>query len=110
MALYNMVPAALLAATVTISYALYRRFTAPKPSAPLPPGPKPVPILGNVANLTPKELWLSAEQWAKQYGVFRSQCGAPVLTFSTRSHHIPPCRRPGTRFSEHPRSGARADG
>ncbi|KAF8552662.1 cytochrome P450 [Imleria badia] len=68
MALTNMLPAALLAATVTISYALYRRFTTPKPSAPLPPGPKPVPVLGNVANLTSKELWLSAEQWAKQYG------------------------------------------
>lgn len=37
-------------------------------SSTLPPGPKPVPVLGNVRDLTAKELWLPATQWAKQYG------------------------------------------
>ncbi|KAF9450380.1 cytochrome P450 [Macrolepiota fuliginosa MF-IS2] len=37
-------------------------------AASLPPGPKPVPLLGNVRDLTAKELWLPAHQWAKQYG------------------------------------------
>lgn len=37
-------------------------------TSPLPPGPKPLPILGNIKNLTSKELWLPAHQWAKQFG------------------------------------------
>jgi hypothetical protein len=40
----------------------------PKPPRPLPPGPKPWPLLGNITDLRPKELWLLATHWAKRYG------------------------------------------
>lgn len=39
-----------------------------KPNKALPPGPKPLPIVGNITNLTAQELWLRAPQWAKSYG------------------------------------------
>jgi hypothetical protein len=38
------------------------------PPRPLPPGPKPWPLLGNVTDLRPKELWLLATDWSKRYG------------------------------------------
>jgi hypothetical protein len=53
---------------VTVAYVAYKYFTPASPPAPYPPGPKPVPILGNVFNLTSKELWLEVSKWAKDYG------------------------------------------
>lgn len=33
-----------------------------------PPGPKPVPVLGNILDLTARELWLRVTSWANQFG------------------------------------------
>ncbi|RDB30081.1 hypothetical protein Hypma_013902 [Hypsizygus marmoreus] len=58
-----------VAAGLASVVALYIWFRKPKAStASLPPGPKPVPVLGNIRDLTAKELWLPATEWGKQYG------------------------------------------
>ncbi|KAF8811120.1 cytochrome P450 [Phlegmacium glaucopus] len=55
-----------LASLLTVLFFWFRK---PKVSrASLPPGPKPLPLLGNITDLSLKELWLPAIQWAKQYG------------------------------------------
>ncbi|KAJ6494054.1 cytochrome P450 [Mycena vitilis] len=57
---------ALVAALPAFGFIWYRKSKAQ--ARLLPPGPSPVPILGNVRDLTAKELWLVATQWAKQFG------------------------------------------
>ncbi|KAG1722618.1 cytochrome P450 [Suillus lakei] len=55
---------ALLPLVITaLALLAYSRLTRPHPQ-----GPKPLPIIGNVFDLTPKELWLTAFKWARTYG------------------------------------------
>jgi cytochrome P450 len=49
---------------LAIAFLVYSRLTRP----PIPPGPNPLPIIGNILDLTPKELWLTAFKWARTYG------------------------------------------
>ncbi|KAG6876713.1 hypothetical protein C0993_000918, partial [Termitomyces sp. T159_Od127] len=55
-----------LASLIVTFFIWFRKHKASTVS--LPPGPRPLPLLGNVRDLTTKELWLPAAKWAKQYG------------------------------------------
>ena len=36
--------------------------------APFPPGPKPLPVIGNVLDMPEKEEWEAARKWGEKYG------------------------------------------
>ncbi|KIK01617.1 hypothetical protein K443DRAFT_678273 [Laccaria amethystina LaAM-08-1] len=57
---------AALAGLLVALFIYFRKLKAS--AASLPPGPLRYPLLGNIANLTAKELWLPATRWAKQFG------------------------------------------
>ena len=57
-----------LGCLLVASIIYFRKLKANAGNKHLPPGPKPVPVLGNVRDLQAKELWLPAMNWAKQYG------------------------------------------
>ena len=38
------------------------------PSAALPPGPPPLPVVGNTFQMPKEQPWLKYAEWAKQYG------------------------------------------
>ena len=38
----------------------------------LPPGPKPLPLIGNMHQVPKTHPWLKYTEWAKQYGMIES--------------------------------------
>ncbi|OJA12627.1 hypothetical protein AZE42_04474 [Rhizopogon vesiculosus] len=53
-----------LFALVLLGYRWHTR----TPRSHFPPGPKPLPIIGNIFDLTTTELWLTAFKWTRTYG------------------------------------------
>lgn len=47
--------------------------------APLPPGPKPLPLLGNALQLKEKYMWKLAVDWYKEYGTCNRAPDAHLL-------------------------------
>ena len=54
----------LTAAGLYISYRLYRRTN----TLPLPPGPKGIPLIGNVLDMPKSHAWKTFAQWGDIYG------------------------------------------
>lgn len=46
----------------------YRFATTRRGNPPFPPGPKALPILGNIRDVPLEREWLTYTEWAKQYG------------------------------------------
>ena len=59
----------------TIIYAFFNFLWPTSPAFPLPPGPKPLPFIGNVLDVPLTRQWLVYSQWAERYGTW------PVLCF-----------------------------
>ena len=44
-----------------------------------PPGPKGLPIIGNLKDMTLTGLWFPAQKWAQQFGEFFFLCRVDIL-------------------------------
>ncbi|KIM86577.1 hypothetical protein PILCRDRAFT_308713 [Piloderma croceum F 1598] len=70
----------------------------------LPPGPKPVYALGNIRDLTSKELWLRARDWARQYGsvCYLHILGQGLVFLNTPEAAVDLMDKRGTIYSDKP--------
>ena len=58
-------------------------FAARARGHPLPPGPRPLPIIGNLLDVPQKSPWLRYHEWSKTYGAY-STISALSKVYSTR--------------------------
>lgn len=77
----NLYDAALTVATTTnfisiivvsllFSYVVYRNHIASSRKLPLPPGPKPLPLIGNTFDVPRSFQWSTFMKWAEEYGTW----------------------------------------
>ncbi|PQE17120.1 cytochrome P450 protein [Rutstroemia sp. NJR-2017a BBW] len=74
---------AVIAGLLIGAYVVTRRKSTS--SLPLPPGPKPLPIIGNLHQAPKSYGWRKYREWSKQYGpiVHVNMLGQPIIILST---------------------------
>ena len=75
---------------LVLSFLLFLFRRGRRTKLPLPPGPIPWPLIGNITDLRANELWLLTTQWAKKYGTvfLRVSRSYPQLHFHLISGDI----------------------
>ncbi|KAH7335607.1 cytochrome P450 [Rhizoctonia solani] len=82
----SLFPLAILVATCIFAVLLLNIVSsANEPTGVLPPGPKQMPLIGNVHQMPPKEDWLAFSAWSKQYGdmFYLSVLGKPLVVVNS---------------------------
>ncbi|KAJ5640911.1 hypothetical protein N7528_000536 [Penicillium herquei] len=74
-------------------------------SLPLPPGPKPLPIIGNVHQAPKSHGWQTYREWSEEYGpiVHLNMLGQPVIILSSSKVAHEVLATHGPNFSDRPR-------
>jgi hypothetical protein len=67
-----------IALAFIVAILIYFRYTRNR--LPLPPGPPPLPIIGNLHQVPVKNQWLKFHEWTQQYGpIFKLQFGKDTI-------------------------------
>lgn len=61
---------------------LVKQILTKKPPAPFPPGPKGLPLIGNIADMPSVKPWITFAEWGQKYGMCPSCASLNVLPLS----------------------------
>ncbi len=61
-------PTLLDAVAILVTVILLNRLLAKKPAGPLPPGPKGLPLLGNMLDMPTSHEWKTFAHWGERWG------------------------------------------
>ena len=61
-----------LAVLIVAGFLVWLLTKRSKQHLPFPPGPKPLPVIGNLLDMPHEKEWLVYQQWAHKYGERRS--------------------------------------
>ncbi|RSL86818.1 hypothetical protein CEP51_002574 [Fusarium floridanum] len=84
---------------------LLKRYLSGRGKGPLPPGPKPAPVIGNIHQLPKSLQWLHLYHWSKEYGpiMHLSMGGQPLIILSTHQAAHDLLNRRSGQYSHRPR-------
>ncbi|KAJ8081743.1 hypothetical protein PM082_007589 [Marasmius tenuissimus] len=91
-------------ATACAVFVYTRALKSPSP-APLPPGPKGLPLIGNVLDLPQTQAWLTFAKWAEEYGPITHVRvpGLPIIVLNDATCTSDLLDKKGRQYSDRPR-------
>ncbi|KZP01106.1 cytochrome P450 [Calocera viscosa TUFC12733] len=95
----------ILVSLVLLGLVLFIRNLRRRPSTPLPPGPKGLPLLGNLFQVPSQLLFVKIIEWSKEYGPIYSYnlLGQPIIVMSGLKEACDILDRMSAKTSDRPR-------
>lgn len=89
-----------------VAFILYRRwFAAPRRQFPLPPGPSPKPIIGNLFDIPHEAPWLTYANWRAVFGniIYVHVFGKPMIILNSAKATTDLLEKRSANYSDRPR-------